>query len=399
VRAFKEEDQQTLDSWQQGEKTNLHTGHTVIRAGYYKQGHKKIQRLHCLDCRHRFSADTIVYRSKIFPRMSRYSDEEISRIINGYFDGKMSFRSLPRHIGIRISAATVYRLVKAAASNSKSPLEVSMELKPTWGSFLQLDATQIRINGLSLWLLIAIDTETLDIVDGRLLPDEKDPRRIGAFLREVRDSIGYQPRMIVIDDNPSLKRAVREIYPFVPLQLCVLHKQWTIDRLLPDSKISDSQRELKARIQQFLFADTLDAALGVYRIIFDNAGRWPDPQGQAAIRSIKLDLRYLTNHFNVDKRLQSSKRLSPRTNSVVEGIFSRLKMKINQVRGFKSAENLPATINLLLMHYRATALEGAKDKRSPLERAQTPVNDWIQFSQRKLEKSKKETALPDILRP
>ena len=45
------------------------------------------------------------------------------------------------------------------------------------------------------------------------------------------------------------------------------------------------------------------------------------------------------------------------------------------------------------------AFEGAKDKRSPLERAQTPVNEWTQFSQKKLQKSKKETTPPDIPRP
>lgn len=366
---------------QPGENINhVHDGHKVSFAGYYCRGDEKIHRLRCITCGgKRFSADMIVRTSHLFPLRSRHSDEEVSRVINGCYDGRMSLRRLYRNVGFEISPATVYRFERAAGLNCKSPLEVSIELKPEWGGFLQIDGTQIKVKGAAMCLLLAADTNTQDILHALILPDEKDTQGIRKALTALRDT-GYTPRMNLIDDAPSLKKAVLGVYPSVPLQLCVEHKWWVIDKLLPDNKVVESQRNLKAKIHDFLFAKTQDDALQAYCLINDDP-QWADPQSQAAIRSIRQDNRYLTTHFRVDERLGTENR-SPRTNSVIEGINSRLKAKITQIRGFKSNENARGTINMLIMHYRATPFEGAEDKRSPLERANRPLSNWIKMSQR-----------------
>jgi transposase-like protein len=238
--------------------------------------------------------------------------------------------------------------------------------------------------------MIAVNSETRDILHAKLLLDEKDPRPISRFLEELRDKLGYWPEMIIIDDNPSLKRAVRERYPFVRLQLCVQHKWWIIDRkILPDRKLDEKQRELKTRIRAFLFADTLGEALQINRFIMDNTGKWPDCRSRQAIKSIREDFKHLITHFEVDKKADGTEQnKAPRTTSIAEGIFARLRMKLDQMRGFKSPRNLPGLINLIIMAYRATEFAGTQDRRGPLERAGARVQDWIRFCQ----KSKNETA-------
>ena len=140
----------------------------------------------------------------------------------------MSLRRLYRNVGFEISPATVYRFERAAGLNCKSPLEVSIELKPEWGGFLQIDGTQIKVKGAAMCLLLAADTNTQDILHALILPDEKDTQGIRKALTALRDT-GYTPRMNLIDDAPSLKKAVLGVYPSVPLQLCVEHKWWVIE--------------------------------------------------------------------------------------------------------------------------------------------------------------------------
>jgi len=388
----------SLDNWMRDANASVesslekrplsgHEGHRTKLAGFYhrKDDTVKVQRIRCLDCPNqpRYSADPISVHSKLFPWASRYSDELIVRVINAIIDGRESFRSLYENpLDTKIGLVTAYRWVIAAARGCKSPLEVSMELKPVWGGSLQLDAFHLKVQGLPRVFLLAVDAETQDILHARVLPDEKDHRRITKMLIELRDVLHYHPKIIVIDDNPSLLKAVRLVYPNVPVQLCAWHKQQGIGRILPFTQITKEQSELKELIRQFLYAETISDSNAAYQFIIDNAGRWPDRESQDAIISIKRDRDLLTTHLYVDEKLGlMGKQRTPRVTSKTEGIISRLRDKIKQVRGYKSIENLPGNLNLLVMHHRAAKLRSGKDRRSPLARAQRPVDNWLIFSQ------------------
>ena len=39
----------------------------------------------------------------------------------------------------------------------------------------------------------------------------------------VRDKIGYPAKGIVVDGDPGLLRALHEVFPQVPIQLCIRH--------------------------------------------------------------------------------------------------------------------------------------------------------------------------------
>jgi transposase-like protein len=325
-------------------------------------------------------------------KLRKYTDEHVRQVIDGYIYSRASYRRLPRcgPDNRRIPSKTAYTWVTRAALNCKSPLEVSIELRPKWGRFLELDAAALSLKGEWRSLLIAVNAETQDILHAKILFDEKDPRPISRFLEELRNKLGHWPEVIVIDDNPSLKKAVRESYPSVPLQLCVEHKWWTIDsKILPDRKLNENQRELKARIRAFLFAETLGEALAIIRFIMDNTEKWADSRSEQAIKSIREDFRELITHFKLDMKADGTEQSkAPRTTSIAEGIFGRLRMKVNQIRGFKSATNLPGLVNLIIMAYRATEFPGTQDRRGPLERADCKVQDWIRLCQ----KSKNGTA-------
>ena len=394
----------------------------IIKRGFYKRGSEKVQRLSCSACRQRFSADPLLRESQLIPGLrSRYTDEVVWQVIDNYFHGRCSYRRVGRRGPERkiVGTKTAYKFVTHAAANCKTPIEVSIELRPEWGTlFLELDGTTVKLKCESRVLLTALETETQDIPHARVVLNEHTLGPIARFVQELRDTLSFRPIMIVIDDNPTLRSAVITTYPGVPIQLCVLHKQWQIDRLLSDGKIEDLEsedpelakelRRLKRLIYSFLWTQSEDTALDCLSEI--RTKKWaPRQQDQgkkkskaeqmmqnanAAVRSILSDAEELLTHFRVDKQLEREGRLTkkaPRVTSVTDGFHSRFDLKRRQVRGFKSAKNLPAYMYMAIMEYRASDFEGAQDPRGPLERAKRAVGDWIAFSQRR--KSKKETAI------
>jgi hypothetical protein len=391
IKGNVDDTQENLDIWLRNSgvepSTKVHEGHRVQLAGSYPRGTVRIPRLRCLDCpgQPRFSNDRLSTHSRLFPWVSRYGDDIAMGVINGYVDARMSYRGLGLYPpGNKISPATAYRWIRAVARQCKTPLEASIELKPVWGGSLQLDAFHVSVEGLARWDLLTLDYETRDIPHARVLRDEKDPRRIARMCIELKDVLHYRPKIVVVDENPSLVKAVRSVYPSVPIQLCVWHKKRAIDRILPDRKINTAVSELKAKIREFLFATTLNEADVAYRFITDNSHIWPETNSQDAIMSIKRDQEALSAHFYVDQKLGlTGEKRTPRTTSLTEGTISRFRLKLDQMRGFKSLDNLPGMLNLLIMHQRAVAFRSGRDRRSPLERAQRPVSNWLLFSKRK----------------
>ncbi len=305
-------------------------------------------------------------------------------------------RHLPR-LGPNVkrpSPKTARQWVNAAGSNSKTAFEVSRELQPEWGPFFAIDGTPMRIKGEGHCFLIASDCATQDTPHAVLLPDEHDTRRIGVFLNELL-ALGIDPKMWLIDDNPSLKKAIIKHQRFAKIQLDIFHKKRTIARLLPDKKINKQEEELKNRIFQFLAANSLEEAETFFKSILINRQLWPSRGSKRAILSIESDHDLLLTHFHVDKTLGlTGDKRSPRTTSEIEGVNSRIGPKRDKVRGFKTLESTKNFCNLLIMHYRAGPFESTNDKRGPLERANRKVYDWIRFSQKR--KSIRETKAPRV---
>lgn len=42
-------------------------------------------------------------------------------------------------------------------------------------------------------------------------------------LQRLRDRVHYPAKGVVIDGDPGLRRAVQEIFPGMPIQLCIRH--------------------------------------------------------------------------------------------------------------------------------------------------------------------------------
>jgi len=93
-----------------------------------------------------------------------------------YVQGLASYRvvasMLEHRLGRSVSRVTLNNWVSELGGQAKTPLEVSIELRPTWGGFLGIDGKAIFIKGTRACLLIGVDHPTQDIVHALVLDAE-----------------------------------------------------------------------------------------------------------------------------------------------------------------------------------------------------------------------------------
>jgi transposase-like protein len=198
----------------------------------------------------------------------------------------------------------------------------------------------------------------------------------------VRDEIRYDPKMIVIDDDRAWKAAVTTVFPGVPIQLCVVHFERVVDKILPKRKRTPEQEEFKKIVRRVLYAPSEEAAAQAMEEMLEarRNGRFKGRKITHIVVSLIRNFRLLTAHFRVGSKF--------RDNNVTENVNGNIGMKLYLIRGFKNEESARNTLKLMVMHYRFNPFSACKNKenngRSPLNLAgiDTSIMDWVMYSQR-----------------
>jgi transposase-like protein len=197
----------------------------------------------------------------------------------------------------------LYRIVDRLGEGCKSPVQVARELHPIWSGMLGLDTKVVKVRGEERYLLIAVDIVTQDTVDSWLATQESLVT-LELFLREVRDEIGYVPKLALIDLDQTWKESVESIFPDVPIQLCVVHFERIVDRTIPKLKRTPKQIELKQMVRNVLYAQNKEDARDVLKRLLERKGKYfKDKKSRQIINSLKENFELLTTHFQVKGRL------------------------------------------------------------------------------------------------
>ena len=174
---------------------------------------RRIQRYYCLNCHRWFSERAEPKGTK------RYESSLILKAANLYFNAEASYRAVSRQLHIR-----PYRLffwINELGKSCKSFEDVARELSPHSDYFLA-DGTSISIQGEKYQLLLTADVESQDIPYAALCRGE-DYQSWKMVLEGLRDRIHYLARGLVIDGDLGLRRAIHDVFPKAPIQLCVRH--------------------------------------------------------------------------------------------------------------------------------------------------------------------------------
>lgn len=137
-----------------------------------------------------------------------------------YFASEASYRAVGRDLHAK--PAKVFELVNNLGSNCKSFAGVAHELKPKWSGYLLIDGKAIYVKKERYALLLTADAETHDIPCAHFARSE-DYESYKTLLKTVKEELHYPIKGIVIDGDPGLAKAVREVFPDITCQLCVVH--------------------------------------------------------------------------------------------------------------------------------------------------------------------------------
>jgi hypothetical protein len=305
----------------------------------------------------------------------------VRKIANTYFDTRGSYRRTAKSVDYKLGHMQVFRIIEKLGRGCKDAVQVAKELRPRWSGILGLDGKTIDVGGENKVLADAVDLGTQDSVDSALVPIEDHPS-LCSFLREVRDEIGYRPRMLVIDDDRAWRAACETVFPGVPIQLCVVHFERVVDRIIPKRKRTPEQEEFKQLVRRVLYAKSRKAAGRAMDEILEarRSKRFVGRKVAHITFSLVRSFRLLTAHFGVRTRF--------RDNNITEGVNDKLGMKLFLIRGFKKEESARNTLKLIVMHYRFNPFSSCKIKehngKSPLNLAGVDTSrlDWIVYSQR-----------------
>jgi transposase-like protein len=273
----------------------------------------------------------------------------------------------------------LYRIVDKLGEGCKSPVQVAKELRPGWSGMLGLDTKVVKVRGEERYLLIAVDIVTQDVVDSWLAAQESLVT-LELFLKEVRDEIGYAPKLTVIDLDMTWRGAVESVFPYVPTQLCVVHFERIVDRIIPKLKRTPRQMEMKRMVRDVLYAPNENDAMRALDRLLKRRGYFRDKKSKQIINSLEENFDLLTTHFRVEG--------SFRSNNAAESVNDKLGMKLWLIRGYKKVRTARNSLNLMVMHYRFNPFSSCRIKehngKSPLDLAGVDTSrlDWIRYSQK-----------------
>lgn len=305
---------------------------------------------------------------KTFSHTNRVTPHRAKRATELYFDAKASYRNTAKVLGTH--RMTAYVDVQTVCRKAKAPLELSLEHPLRWSGYLLIDSNTLNVFNAHEQLLAGVDAITRDIPNAILVRTES-AANWAQFLTSFRDDLSYPIKAVVSDGDPVILRAVKDIFPDVPHQMCVRHFEQDMFRYLryrPHRPTVDMKRTrvFMYFLHRVLYSSTLDEYLFSLDVLrFHPVLKHPDFKD--AISNLERHYSYLTPRF--------SDTAIPRTTNIIENVFSQLDTKFNPIVKFRSHETAWNTAKLLISWYRFKQFSSCKKRyadhngKSPLELA------------------------------
>lgn len=269
------------------------------------------------------------------------------------------------------------RILEILLSVSGRPPEISklnQELNINWSGQFALDAFFPKLKGKSMAVLLCSDFASLDLA-GYLIAERENYYSWRDFLTLITSELTKQKitKFFVTDGKRGLHQALSELFPDIPTQLCVSHKQRRINQIVPRVR-GDGYDKLFSRLAHQAVRAPLKEIFKVYLNILVDFKRNNEYQSYPQARQEKLKriigaLRFQRNKLHV--RYYYPDLITDPTTNHLEGINGFLKERLNLMRGFKRVENGELLIKLLIYYYRFHKFTSSKFKerngKAPVE--------------------------------
>ena len=260
-----------------------------------------------------------------------------------------SYRKLASQTNI--SKSKLQRLILNLMRCTPNSNHVTEVLCDKFSGILLVDAKYISVKAYEkkIAFMWAIDYKTHDIVWWTLAKSETFEAYYWMFKGIKRSN--YQIKQLVCDEHQAIISACENVFPQVPIQICLTHFKRNIQKILDIRKNVEDQA---------FFADI--------KILFNQKNlRQYHIQGKRLLTRYYQNKAYLKILLEIDKK---SKYLTthyqyldcPSTTNLIEGFNKHLSARVRSLDGFKSYETACLWLNSYVMLRRTTPFKCCKGK-------------------------------------
>jgi len=276
--------------------------------------------------------------SKILPLFKRQTKQVRELIPQLYLHGLASgdFELALRHLlgnGAPLSASSLQRLKEKWQDEytqwSNAPIE-----QACW-AYLWADGIYVKAglgkDKAALLVVIGVKSDGSKCFLALEVGHRESKESWAGVLRQLKGRGLEQPRLFVGDGNLGLWAAVSEVYPEAQQQLCWNHKMLNVI----DTVSRKEQSQVKRHLQAMMYAESREHALAE-RKKFEQAFR----HSPKTVKTVVENWERLTTYYDFPR--EHWKHL--RTSNVVESPFSRVRLRTEASRRFKSQINATCLI-------------------------------------------------------
>lgn len=212
---------------------------------------------------------------------------------------------------------------------SKEPQELK-DLSPY--QYMLFDGTYFHKDGC---LVCFVDALTKTVISS-IYTDREGYHSVYEWFKELR-SRGMNPRIITVDGNQSIIRAIHEVWPSVKIQRCLFHIQregmrWL--RTYPKTTAGQELRDILDTLCHVKSYNEKDQFIQTFRSWHTKHYAYVKslPSTTVAYKDLKKTITLIVNALP-DMFHYLDNALVPATTNILEGFFSRLKSDYRRHRG------------------------------------------------------------------
>jgi transposase-like protein len=195
-------------------------------------------------------------RRKYFQSTYRRSrnDLEVEVLARKFLLGKVKLEELAKETHLKKS--TLNQRIISFAKRQPRVIELSRlaSNNASWGRVLGVDTTIVKVKKREYHFIYAADVLSGDTLSCALL-DNENTQTVGAFLREIREQLGYYPILAICDMDPTILEALQMVFPSVRIQGCLYHLMAGLDKELPTTN-KTKKWKLLGKYRRQIWIDT-----------------------------------------------------------------------------------------------------------------------------------------------
>lgn len=286
-----------------------------------------------------------------------------------------------------LTKGLILDFITAVADKLPSMEEIDTIFAPLRSGHVAFDGVWFKLKGAQMVLLVAFDPKTLDIVNA-VWAEVEDAKEYEKLIAKVTGQIGIDKiKAVYSDGDNGFLKARKHIFPHIPYQVCVFHKELRMGQIVPVKNIHRSkrmtdQKKHNLKVFQTLFRDVIyakdkDTSVQALERLkhYAKSQKEIEPRFQRAYRSLLTNFKYTLTHFDYP--------YMERDNNMIESFNSIFKPRLKLMKGFKKEDNLDRYLKLFLLQYRFHPLKEsgvkARNGNSPLQLADAYVPLFYNF--------------------